>query len=717
MKKLDFYFSKKAADNESQNVLSNSPSKDVNEPCTSFSQDVTAKKITLFDPPYPDMSSLTNDELSKHETKVNLLQQKWEPNSYGNYSFPSRVMKNGVKRKVQNVWFKEHQWLRYSVSEDSLYCAPCVLFGRNDSIKEKTFIRPVTDWTNISGYFKRHERSDSSHFRFVEMADNFLRVIRNEKPSISDTLTSSRDLQIGKNRHIMKRIIETLILCGRQNIAVRGHTEERSNFMAILNHAASEDDVLSKHLTQRTNAKAKYTSPDIQNEILKIIGRTIRENIVRDCNKSDYFAILADEATDTSTKEQVSLCLRFLEHTDNGLEVREEFVGFLHAHSIRGQALATLLLDTIDEYEIDGDQLRAQGYDGAANMSGKHQGVQAHVKERFPEASYVHYADILTKEELDGKRKLRTLCETRWTSRADSLYTFRVALPVIVSALEHLRQDGDDKAGQFLAAISRFEFIIELVTTEHILQSIVHLITYLQSKSCDLVEAVRECKLIIDQLSDERNDDSVWDALFDKAVTMADTIEVLPSMPRRIGRQVNRANHPADTPSQYYFIAELTGRLLDNSDRFQGQNLIPARLEWLTAECIDKLYETYRHDLTDNQGTFNSEVQRWQRRWSSPDVIEKPKSLKASLSVTNKELYPSIFAIFAILVTMPVTTSTTERSFSSLRRLKTYLRSTMVQDRLSSLALIHVHREMDIDTERVLRSFALAKNRYMDFGY
>ncbi|CAG2255111.1 unnamed protein product [Mytilus edulis] len=542
MKKLDFYFSKKAADNESQNVLSNSPSKDVNEPCTSFSQDVTAKKITLFDPPYPDMSSLTNDELSKHETKVNLLQQKWEPNSYGNYSFPSRVMKNGVKRKVQNVWFKEHQWLRYSVSEDSLYCAPCVLFGRNDSIKEKTFIRPVTDWTNISGYFKRHERSDSSHFRFVEMADNFLRVIRNEKPSISDTLTSSRDLQIGKNRHIMKRIIETLILCGRQNIAVRGHTEERSNFMAILNHAASEDDVLSKHLTQRTNAKAKYTSPDIQNEILKIIGRTIRENIVRDCNKSDYFAILADEATDTSTKEQVSLCLRFLEHTDNGLEVREEFVGFLHAHSIRGQALATLLLDTIDEYEIDGDKMRAQGYDGAANMSGKHQRVQAHVKERFPEASYVH-------------------CKSHCLNLA----------------IVHSCKDASVRT---------------IMST---------------SKSCDLVEAVRECKLIIDQLSDERNDDSVWDALFDKAVTMADTIEVLPSMPRRIGRQVNRANHPADTPSQYYFIAELTGRLLDNSDRFQGQNLIPARLEWLTAECIDKLYETYRHDLTDNQGTFNSE--------------------------------------------------------------------------------------------------------------
>jgi hypothetical protein len=62
------------------------------------------------------------------------------------------------------------------------------------------------------------------------------------------------------------------------------------------------------------------------------------------------------------------------------IEVREEFVGFLYAKSTRGQVLATLLLNTMDEYEVDGDKLRAQGYDGAANMSGKHQGVQAHVR-------------------------------------------------------------------------------------------------------------------------------------------------------------------------------------------------------------------------------------------------------------------------------------------------------------------------------------------------
>lgn len=44
----------------------------------------------------------------------------------------------------------------------------------------------------------------------------------------------------------------------------------------------------------------------------------------------------------------------------------------------------------------------------------------------------------LIKEELDGRKKLRALCEIRWTSRADALHTFRGAFPLIDCALEHL---------------------------------------------------------------------------------------------------------------------------------------------------------------------------------------------------------------------------------------------------------------------------------------
>ena len=84
--------------------------------------------------------------------------------------------------------------------------------------------------------------------------------------------------------------------------------------------------------------------------------------------------------------------------------------------------------------------------------------------------------------------------------RADSLYTFRVSFPV-VHALEQLQQDGDEKARQYLAAILRFEFIITLVSAEHILKSSVHLSTFLQGEKCDLVEAVKESEFVINQLT------------------------------------------------------------------------------------------------------------------------------------------------------------------------------------------------------------------------
>jgi hypothetical protein len=41
----------------------------------------------------------------------------------------------------------------------------------------------------------------------------------------------------------------------------------------------------------------------------------------------------------------------------------------------------------------------------------------------------------------------------------------------------------------------------------------------------------------------------------------------------------------------------------------------------------------------------------------------------------------------------------------------------MLQDRLTSLAVLHVRRDIDIDIDRVMRSFTLGKSRHIDFGY
>jgi hypothetical protein len=58
--------------------------------------------------------------------------------------------------------------------------------------------------------------------------------------------------------------------------------------------------------------------------------------------------------------------------------------------------------------------------------------------------------------------------------------------------------------------------------------------------------------------------------------------------------------------------------------------------------------------------------------------------------VTNEDLYPNIYAIFTVLMTMPVFSASSERSFSALRRAKkNCLRATMGDERLSNLSLFH----------------------------
>jgi hypothetical protein len=72
--------------------------------------------------------------------------------------------------------------------------------------------------------------------------------------------------------------------------------------------------------------------------------------------------------------------------------------------------------------------------------------------------------------------------------------------------------------------------------------------------------------------------------------------------------------------------------------------------------------------------------------------------------------------ILCIMLTMPVTSATAERSFRVLRQLKTYVRSTMNNDRLSSLALKHIHRDFSVDLDKVMEKCVSAKTRRTDFG-
>ena len=95
-------------------------------------------------------------------------------------------------------------------------------------------------------------------------------------------------------------------------------------------------------------------------------------------------------------------------------------------------------------------------------------------------------------------------------------------------------------------------------------------------------------------------------------------------------------------------------------------------------ECVNKCARL----LNNNFAAYKAEMVRWKCKWQN--ATEKPSTLIDTLKHAKPELYPNIHRAVKVLLTMPVTSATAETSFSALKRIKTYLQSTMVEDRLNA---------------------------------
>ena len=79
-------------------------------------------------------------------------------------------------------------------------------------------------------------------------------------------------------------------------------------------------------------------------------------------------------------------------------------------------------------------------------------------------------------------------------------------------------------------------------------------------------------------------------------------------------------------------------------------------------------------------------------------------------------MYRNIRALLIIGCTLPVSSAEAERSLSGLRRIKSYLRNRMSDKRLSGLALMHLHHDLDIDVDEICTIFVTKHKRTMFQG-
>ncbi|KAL4130868.1 hypothetical protein QTP88_008247 [Uroleucon formosanum] len=117
--------------------------------------------------------------------------------------------------------------------------------------------------------------------------------------------------------------------------------------------------------------------------------------------------------------------------------------------------------------------------------------------------------------------------------------------------------------------------------------------------------------------------------------------------------------------------------------------------------------QKYEADLPSSIEVFRGELCLWKELW-------KTKSEKADTPMEaykSAYMFPNIECLLKILCIIPVTTATSEQSFSLLKRIKTYLRFTMNQSRLNGLAMLNIHKYIKITPEEVLDIFFTKHNR------
>ena len=97
-------------------------------------------------------------------------------------------------------------------------------------------------------------------------------------------------------------------------------------------------------------------------------------------------------------------------------------------------------------------------------------------------------------------------------------------------------------------------------------------------------------------------------------------------------------------------------------------------------------------------------------KWIESSPAQFP-DIETALRVETEASYPNIRLCMMVLLCMPVSTATAERSFSTMRLVKTYIRNTITTERLSGLGLLKIYQDREINAEQVVDVFARRKER------
>ena len=207
------------------------------------------------------------------------------------------------------------------------------------------------------------------------------------------------------------KVLSNIKFLARQGLPLRRHGDESdSNFLQLLKLRGEDDARIATWLEKKSD---KYTAPDMQNEILKVMALEVLRQVVSSLHTAIFLTIMVDETTDISNKEQVVICFRWV---DSKLEAHEEFFRLHQVESTQATALLAVIHDVLLRLNVSITKLSGQCYDGASSISGSRGGVATLISEKEPRAVYTccygHALNLACCDAVKGCKSMRDALDT-----------------------------------------------------------------------------------------------------------------------------------------------------------------------------------------------------------------------------------------------------------------------------------------------------------------
>ncbi len=336
--------------------------------------------------------------------------------------------------------------------------------------------------------------------------------------------------------------------------------------------------------------------------------------------------------------------------------------------------------------------------------------------------------------------ELKRLSETRWTSQIRACIALSRCFPTLMELLEVISEEENrDRALKANALLALFD--VKFVFCLHMFTDILHemkgVSAMLQKTALDISVASDTVCVMKNEISLKRNDDNC-EKFADIAlrtcrkhdlsceVKKGRKTTVSHRLPSSVVTESLGRNETVQDVQQFLrreiFYPTIDKAVTEINARFSTISVeilrgidvfVPEHPNFLNAEVVKPLAEHYKSNIDDINMELRQVARMMQRKKEDGTL---PVGLYGSdqplLNFTNfiekyKEAFFELHRLSRIAATIPITTASAERSFSTLKLIKTYLRTTMSNERLSNLAMLALHKDRAkyLDLDRVVDIF------------